>query len=167
MVKATNKRILELSPRIIRQFQNHHNFDSGLPETTGMLFGSVDTTGKSRVHYAPTFVPQVSPSLRLHDYAYGRYEASTEAAYHLYGWMGLGYWLAYQGHELSPELLLLLLNGSVGGEMALPDHLLLTIRLTSLGSTELRAYTYSKSSPLTEWQEMILINVDSTNERYS
>jgi len=161
---ATDKKVLELSPLMLRQFRNQHNFKSGTPETIGMLFGSIDTAGKGQVHYAPAFLPQISPNLRLHDYAYGRYEASVEAAYHLRGWMGLGYWLAYQGHELSPELLLIILNDSMGGEMTLPDHLLLTIRLTSLGSTELRAYTYSESYPLTDWRELILINSNSTNE---
>ncbi|MGY2896161.1 hypothetical protein [Deinococcus sp. UYEF24] len=166
MAANISTQILKLSPPVARQFQNHYEFKSGAPETTGMLFGSIDTARKSQVHYAPPFLPQISPSLKLHDYAYGRYEASTEAAYHLCGWVGLGYWLAYQGHELSPELLLTILNGSMGGEMPLPDRLLLTVRWASVGSIELRAYTYGESSPPIDWRELILINAESANERF-
>lgn len=158
MTVATTTHILKLSPFISRQFQNHYQFEFGDTETTGMLFGIVDPVGEAQIHYAPPFLPQISPSLRQHDYAYGRYEASIEAAYQLNRWVNLGYWLAYQGIERSPEEVLLLLNGSVGGEMSLPEQLILTLRRTPINITEVRAYTFISSRPLTGWRELTIIH---------
>ncbi|WP_407542137.1 hypothetical protein Q0M94_17880 (plasmid) [Deinococcus radiomollis] len=152
MTEQPTTDIVELSPNVFKQFLNHYEFEFRAKETTGILFGSVGTAGQGQVHYAPPFQPQISLNLRLHDYAYGRYEASVEAVYHLHRWMTLGYWLAYRGNELSPEEVMIRLRSSLGGEMPLPEPMLLTLRETMAGSTEIKAYT--SDAPLTGWRNL-------------
>ena len=157
MTATSTTHVLELSPTVSKQFRNHHDFEFGAPQTSGMLFGIVDIAGQGQVHYAPPFLPQNSPDLRQHDYAYGRYEASIEAAYHLHGWVNLGYWLAYQGDELSPDDVLETLLGSIGGEMPLPEQMLLTLRRTPAGLTEMLAFTYTSCRPVAGIRELTII----------
>jgi hypothetical protein len=145
---------LLISSRVFQQFQNQDAFGSGVPDSVGMLFGSVDEAGQSHVHYAPSFLPQISTSLKVQDYVYGRYEASFETVYYLFKWMSLGYWVAYEGDEQSPDRLFLALLARVGGELSLPESVLVTLRRTPRRPTELRAYTRVPSGAVTVWQEL-------------
>lgn len=152
-----NGRMVALSTPVLEQFRNHDEFRRGHAQTVGALFGRIDSDEMVSVHYAPPLVDKVPLYGGVNAYAFGRTRASHEAAWHLRGWIDLGYWIAHDWPQPDPQRLMRVLEVELNKNET--PRILVTLFRTPSGFTEIRAHTCVSMTVQKIWRRLELTDL--------